>query len=120
MSVEYSTMVGYGFVLRKKEGMQKTHISDLHDLIYKKVRPEHFALTFAGNFMQGPDVDLVLFLKDPSYLVFSKYESEPTGAFVFDEQPDLSDDVLRELEEVKEFADFEQESPKVIAAFSIS
>lgn len=118
MGVEYTVQVGYGFLLEPID--KNENVDDLMDAAYEDYEFVALSLELSGDLMSEDGVSIVAFVNDDSIISFDAQDSEYAGVVPLDMAPMLTNDMSKDLEQLKKFFHVLNEEPIPIATFTVS
>lgn len=116
MGVEYTAQVGYGFLLEPID--KNEDVDDLMDAAYDDYEFAALSLERSGDLMSEDGVSIVAFVNDDSIVSFDE-DSEYAGVVPLDMAPMLTNDMSKDLEQLKKFFHVVNEEPIPIATFTV-
>lgn len=118
MGVEHTAQVGYGFLLEPID--KNEDVDDLMDAAYEDYEFAALSLTRSGDLMSKDGMSIVAFVNDDSIVSFDAQDSEHAGVVPLDMVPMLTNDMSKDLEQLKRFFHVVNEEPIPIATFTVS
>ena len=118
MSVEYTSQVGYGFLLEPLD--KNEEVLEIMEAVFRNYEFSALSLELSGDWISGENMSVVAFVNDGSVVSFDKYDSSGSGAVPLDKVPMLTDAMIEDLEHIKEHFRVVNEEPIPIAVFAVS